>query len=401
MPSRRDRQAITVFPALPVEILSEIFSHLDPSSVRRVLCVNSLFRALARPLAYQYGTATELGLFFPGAENAYPFSKSFEPGFPGSALSNETRGIRTKRLKRIDIGRHPRQVCRLISEVGGSSIHELDVCNIKLHSCTPVTFEEYTEEELALWDGNDGWFCLRINSLLQKWLQTAQKMVIKDIPRTSGYRYHEHMNNFVPTTHISVVYSQAEPNIPDTPHNYANPVLGAYELGMPGCNRLEVLFWTERPGQAWIPRCKYTTGPGRTDTCSKDEGTLWSALATFAVRFPVRDVVVVNSAAVLPPASTVLEHELELRTDQARMQTQHAYQLKAEMELSAKEWGGNWVERFEFITMEEWIRRGGWEDVFTLEEIGPWLAKAEASTGNSLPSIVHVYSLKELAGLSL
>jgi hypothetical protein len=124
-------------------------------------------------------------------------------------------------------------------------------------------------------------------------------------------------------------------------------------------------------------------------------------LATFAVRFPVRDVVVVNSAAVLPPASTVLEHELELRTDQARMQTQHAYQLKAEMELSAKEWGGNWVERFEFITMEEWIRRGGWEDVFTLEEIGPWLAKAEASTGNSLPSIVHVYSLKELAGLSL
>ncbi|EJT45644.1 hypothetical protein A1Q1_05793 [Trichosporon asahii var. asahii CBS 2479] len=419
MPSRRDHQAITAFPIFPVEILSEIFSHLDPSSVRRVLCVNSLFRSLARPLAYQYGTVTDLGLFFPGAQHAYPFSQGFMPGLPVSELSKESMGVILRQLKRIDVKQYPHQDCKALFipvqnpkssfSRRSTSYPELDVLNLAVQSCPP--------EQRILRNPQPGDddvdmvpLCPCILEVLGSHWSTGSKLVAKDILRQPGdFEYSHTRSTDTIDTHISVVYSQTSPCAPEILHDYVNPVRVARELCIGDFRHLEVVFWTERPGQAWIPRCKYSTERGRTGTCLQTEGTIWSALAEQIAPFAphcITSVTIVNSAAILPAASTIVEHELEVNTNQARLQEQHAWCFDEELKLQALYCGrgpgrDSTPETFEFITMEEWIRRGGWEDVFTLEEIGPWLAKAEASTGNSLPSIVHVYSLKELAGLSL
>lgn len=378
-----------VHPVLPVEILNEIFSYLDLFSVRRILCVNSLFRALAQPLAYQYGTVTELGFLFPGAQHPYPFSRGFAPGLPVSPFSKEGREDLVEQLRRIDIKRHSHSDCETGVSLEGPRPPFMDVWNIELHPCFPRPGKDDPRESC---DDTEVKLCPYISKLLHWSWEAARKVVVKDIPRNPGYFDAGYMDDIVTDTHVNVVYSQPSPCTPEVMHDYSSLMLGVNELLMNEQRRLEIIFWTERPGQAWIPGCKYSTERGRTGTCREEEGTFWSTLAEELVATFIREVVIVNSAAILPAASSVLQHEVEMKTGQARMQAQHAWYFHANLESEIQHGGLSLVEMYEFMTMEDWIKRGDWEDAFTLEEMRPWLDKMQASGAkNSLPSVVHVY----------
>ncbi|EKD04902.1 hypothetical protein A1Q2_00848 [Trichosporon asahii var. asahii CBS 8904] len=368
MPSRRDHRGIAAFPAFPVEILSEIFSHLDPSSVRRVLCVNSLFRTLARPLAYQYGTVTNLGLFFPGAQHVYPYSRGPGPSLPVSELSMEEQETLFAQLKRIDITAHPPEKCdedsTSLSLNTPTPYFEPQVINLELNSCSHD-------------DGKPTDYCQLVDELLHA-VGNPTKLVIRGFP-SCVYRIHTVEDyTYSPDVHVCVLYSQFSRRTEENQNCGTHANLGSNELSsLPG-RHIQVVFWTARPGQAWLPPCEHYEEHRMSGFDYGEERTVWRSLAISTVYYRVQRVTVVNAAAVLPRTSFIEQHELKLKSYQAQLELQAAHSAWFQKELVYKAVSDNRAAleaRQEFLTMEEWIKRGGWEDVFTPEEMQPWLRK--------------------------
>lgn len=372
----------SIYPALPAEVLLEVFGYLSYNDTRSVLNVNSFFRAVAQPYAYQHGTMTKYGLYFPGATHPYPFSDN--PKVTPAPLSTEQCTSILQQLKRIDVARHSDIDCDVAPPFmrWKYDLSRIQVANIELHSCSEKTYwcQEPSglarKRERSPQSFSQGNYCPFIRRVIDG--PIMEKVVVKDIPRspldTCAYFYDDYLLS--PHTHVAVVYSQTAPRAPEKVHTLMDPTIGSYPFGMSGSHRLEVIFWTTCPGQAWIPPCKYYTQRGGPGVCNAEKRTVWRDLAAYVVGYRIKEVAVINASAILPPALAPAEHEQALLCGQAHLQAEHAWWFEAEVEHKVQTYiPGPRENSYEFMSMEEWIRRGAWQDVFSHDEIEPWLAK--------------------------
>lgn len=96
-------------PKLPAELLLAVLSHLQRHDLAQVSKVNSYLRSLARPFFYRFGTLTKFGLYFPGAPRPYPSLDLPQLGF--DKLSGGTLDRIASSLKVLDLPVHEPTEC--------------------------------------------------------------------------------------------------------------------------------------------------------------------------------------------------------------------------------------------------------------------------------------------------
>lgn len=367
---------LRIYPVLPTEVLHEVFRYISYNDTRRVLNVNSYFRAVAQPYAYQYGTITKFGLHFPGATNPYPFFDNPDPRIVN--LSDEERETVLRQLKRVDFANHTQQEC-CDGSIPGPDIPPLKVLHLEMHTCdlpfpeevcSPRSGRRRSPEPRPRQERRCGF--------LGRWVPSCTrepvKLVARGLPVSSSSCYSPEEFTYRPEVHVSVLYSQPSWRAPGDGDCYTRPDLDQWELSILGSRRLVVIFWTRLPGETWIPPCRHYADHNHANMCHLDEKTVWHCLAVAALESCVEEVVVVNSSAIPPDAWRQAHHNL-LPGELCQLQAQHAECFENEMVVNAKDNCHRSYFAHEFLSMEEWIRRGEWEDVFTHAEMEPWLRK--------------------------
>lgn len=291
-------------------------------------------------------------------------SDGSRPGLPVSKLSSGEQEAIITQMKRIDVQRHPPEKC-------GSRYSTLDVpyvtsiqpqvMNLELNSCSHN-------------DGKPTTYCGYIDQLLRT-MDDPTKLVVRGFPSSNSDVHSVEDYTFLPDVQVRPLYSQLSHRTKENQNCGTHADLGSNELTTSGSQTLEIVFWTSPPGQAWLPPCEHYAEHGMSGFDYNEERTVWRSLAIQAVCFSVQSVIVVNAAAVLPPSATVEQHELKLKTtqEQRQLQTAHSAWFQRELVFDAVTTNRDLETRQEFLTMEEWIKRGEWEDVFTPEEMQPWL----------------------------
>lgn len=177
--------------------------------------------------------------------------------------------------------------------------------------------------------------------------------------------------------------------------------------GVPDAARLITLvFWTRSPKEEWVPPCShfhpqpemgsddfpfyFTGSESQSDSCESSDGydltaachfTSWMMrdLAGAVIRSRgweagAKRITVVNAAAFQPPnCHSRKEHVEALRS--------------GEVSHESAEWhfhlGGDWHDfehkqdlDVQFLTMQDWIKTGEWEEAFSEAEMRPWLDEA-------------------------
>lgn len=369
--------------SLPPELLLEIFAHLSHEDMRTIFRVNSHFRRIAQPYAYRYGTMTKFGLHFPNAAHPLPFYDDPDP--QAVKTTTEKRDWIAKQLQRIDIVPHSELDCASPPpHILCPSV--LEVLRLDWHASSDPGFciPENGSGRMHEYSINVGG-CAMLNTVLRNCPQGYNQVIARGLPRPdgSGTMYPE---NYPVTTsrHVSVLCSQP-PSIPRTSDCLTQPDLDIFDVsGRQGGERLEVIFWTNRPGQAWIPPCEYYTNGEmiNANVCHPRGETVWARLFNLAYFLRLKEVTVVNDTAIVPPGSTLDAHESRLkRGDVIINENEDLFNANAE---EHKEWLSTPVSAtFEFITMEEWIRRDTWEDVFTRSEMEPWIEAMQQEESSS------------------
>ncbi|EKD04901.1 hypothetical protein A1Q2_00847 [Trichosporon asahii var. asahii CBS 8904] len=370
----------TTLPSLPAELLLEIFLHLPHEDTRTFLRINSHFRRIAQPYAYRYGTMTKFGLHFPGAAHPYPFCD--DPNPEALKITEKKREWIASQLERIDVVPHSELDCASPPpHILCPSV--LNVLRLDWHIssdpgfCIPENGSGCMHEYSINFGG-----CAFLNTVLQNCPQGYREVIARGVPRPdgSGAMYPE---NYPVTTgrHVSVLCSQP-PSVPRTSDCLTQPDLETFDVSGRQCGEhLEVIFWTSRPGQAWIPPCEfYVNGDMlNANVCHPRGETVWSRLFDIAYFHRLKKVTVVNATAIVPPGSTPDEHEARLSRGEVNMRdNEDLFIANAEKQ---KEWLDNPITAtFEFIAMEQWIRRNTWGDVFTYAELDPWLTAMREET---------------------
>lgn len=367
---------------LPNELLVEIIYHLDHDDLLRLINVNTHFRSLVREVAkewaHEHATITELSApRFPLAEDPFKFGKkgrkklkkllrdSFKPDTEKAAIAEE--------LRRIDIKPHPYAQCLKFeeSEIGSRDdltdppcyFLNLDVLNIQLYF--PNHGQVHGDPRLWHHTGlpKDNEECLYLTSILVS--HNVDKIVMKDIPRfrRPSTAFAEWSGEFV-----SVLFSQqsvpAETNYRTCTYSHD---LGFHMLDMSvvtWAEKVVLVFWTERPGQVWIPPCRHTRHRDR----------VWSRLAQAVFNYGVYHLTVVNAGAVLPSGVSLENHENSLGQEAETARPAAQDEPYAAFHRTASQFSEDlFYCKYRFITMEEWIQEDTWEDAFSAAEMEPWL----------------------------
>lgn len=369
---------------LPNELLLKIIGYLDRADICRLVNVNSLFRGLVRgsvatDWAYEHGTTVSArgGLYFPVALNPYHFTEDLDlEAIEDGTFSPDEEAVGVaQQVRRIDIKPHASDDCAdfVNCEVGSLVVNpppayrlHLDLLHIQLHFP-----QQESREEPRMWfhtdpaedeEPEDHEECFYLVSLLED--HDVQRVVMKDIPRavfpTPGTRlwYGEF---------VAVLFSHPTvPSLTGGDKCQYNHGLGFHMLDMVGlawAQEMVIVFWTERPGQSWLPPCIHVD----------DSRAFWAQLALAAFGIGVHCLTVVNAGAVLTIPRPQGTHERLLR--------QHAksgYALLQDIAFSAFDHVAQVQDnsddtQYRFLTMQDWIREGDWEDVFTPAQIEPWL----------------------------
>lgn len=101
---------------------------------------------------------------------------------------------------------------------------------------------------------------------------------------------------------------------------------------------------------------------------------VWDRLANAAYNYGVMNLTVVNAGAVLPCNMKLEYHERSVQDDvDDPCPIPEGEHWEAFEEVANELWGSQEPFDHLFTTMQNWIRRNAWEDVFTSTEMEPWL----------------------------
>lgn len=313
----------------PTEVLVEIFGHLGFHDLLQLLKVNSYFRAVAyiaaEPQVYDRGILTEYGIGFPLAEHSYPF---FDCEDLDTELGREaayTRKVSVAvNLRCLDLKPHSPSDCEAlyqsftadVTNPGMPSLRfHLGVLSIQLHSplrisdVPPQTLHNIAPESS---DGQD--HCDVLDTF--KWASYVaglNSLVVRHMPLPI---YADRKPQFWPSKFVSILLSRktlppaAEVGECTNAHAWGLDVMGM--LGVGNVAHAVIVFWTDGPGETWLPPCTHELDPDAEDTT-----TIWHHLA-YAGRLQCSETLtIVNAGAVVPDICTQELHELRLQLEVA------------------------------------------------------------------------------------
>lgn len=394
--------AILTAPKLPAEVLLCVFCHLRRHDLAQVCKVNSYFRQLARPLFYRFGTFTKFGLHFPGAPNPYPYLDIPELGV--ERLSPEEITRISSNLREVDVWQHSPSDCYAFQNaIEGCKPRNVDVLHV---AAAQRLLEAYGEE--IYWgefphdiafprSALDNWdrqcvcsecapHCFFL-SLMERSASKLGKVVLREAPLGwhEGF-YGMDLPELWPSREfVAVLDSHDITDHADTVWDCQQVFWGLQPLWP--APTVTIVLWTGAAGGHWMPPCVhfdhlFDENPDPADEVDPDaevaEGAqpVCDAMARFwrdtGKRLPpgkCTTLRIVNAAAILdsyPNGEERYERRI-LSLDSIREHIMEGAREEA--------WGGpksshrHWEGEVQFLTMEEWIATGDWEDVFTREEM--------------------------------
>ncbi|EKC99899.1 hypothetical protein A1Q2_05798 [Trichosporon asahii var. asahii CBS 8904] len=401
-------------PLLPVELLLSIFSRLRPHDLAQVCKANSHLRAVARPLFYHFGTFTKFGLHFPGAASPYPFLHLPEigTGFDDSELE-----ALVPKIKKLTIPSHNPSECAIYQNLQlGPVPNEVEALRIEcfvrilgdsedadLTGDLPHTqpWPEVAGDEGGVECYHCAYPCQFISPLLSS--MCADKVVLRNPPLGARYTAAgECLWSYEPSQELVVVLN-------------SEPV--SYGLGYASdCNgtswgirpfwcaqKVTIVLWTGSPDAEWIPACMNaphcfdpffdppkTKGPDGEKKGYYCEAMkmFWRDLGFQIGRSPtqcttLRIVNITNTVESFRYGSYG-QHSANRRIrDTSSVEDNVRAGANVKSSKKSKRKSGEdeniWEGVVQFLSMEEWIAMGEWEDVFTRKEMAPFLTAAKSS----------------------
>lgn len=386
-------------PLLPVELLLSIFSHLRPHDLAQVCKANSHLRAVARPLFYHFGTFTKFGLHFPGASNPYPSLDVPEIGV--TALNDSSRAHLFSQIQELTILTHTPSECTVFRNLeekhNPSAVKVLRVeCALRIMGYADWDPEggDFTHTkpwpaaiEENYWSGcfHCEYPCHYLHPLLSS--LRAEKVVFRDPPIGTGDNEMTCMDEYNPVREfVAVLHSE-----PIAMGGGCHVFCGSVRWGVRPfwCAPLvTVILWTGSSDAEWLPAC-LNAGHMTDAECDTDDSdldylspprycdaleSLWIdtgeqvALGGHCTRLRI-----VNAAASWKSSRWTEDLAQSVRRVSSFSKVKKLVQRGCESALrGTKE---KWTGEVQFLSMEEWIALGEWEDVFSRKEMAPFLAK--------------------------
>ncbi|EJT45916.1 hypothetical protein A1Q1_05641 [Trichosporon asahii var. asahii CBS 2479] len=414
-----ETSVIPTTPRLPAELLLSIFNYLRRHDLAQVSKANSYLRNLARPFFYRFATLSKFGLFFPGARRPYPFLET--PGSGPKPCSRKRLKQIASEVREIDIPPHPASDCAIFCNMRMEELPcEAKVlrlgCAVRVvnedDSPPPKLVFTHTEEHAATSEHNGNDYrcrcCLddpcsacRQQTCFFYSLASSmplEKVVILDTAMGVDDTFDEeqHLDLYPSEEFVTVLYSHDITENSDCVYNckYVRPALRPYW----GTKQSTVILWTGAPGRAWKPPCDvhqpssdtplHSLALAQTETDGNKllpechaMNTLWrdlgDQLGTLMAREDSPKLRIVNATAIV-------EKYID-PADRAKHENRRANitEIEASIKRGFKTYrhkrGGVLKEQVEFLTMEEWIALGEWEDVFTRNEMEPFLTAGPSS----------------------
>lgn len=400
---------------LPAEVWLMVFDFLGRHDITSVCGVNRAFRSIARPLLYRFATFSRLGLHFPNAVNPYPFTDLTEIG--QFALPSVKLNRIASDLRRLEMRLHEMRDCNTFEMLCPEArkitvdvlwlevvrwpeegLFEDDMlpypgCFVHTEYARGVDMSSAGANLRELPLDRD---CLRGCGYLDAvWFSSARKVVVRGAQTQWELPEEEYdiAGAHAAAEYVLVVDSahtwSRQPRQPTCASGPGNaPVWGFSPLPTAAQDRsirhLTIVFWTGAPDAQWVPPCGHYTAPelkrhGGENVCAA-QARLWGALVATAKNRPrLQQVTLVNTEAMAeqPAEQPVKEAGSSAAAASARERRPGRSDVAAELQRLV---AGGMADvpaaerpRFEMQTLDSWIARGQWEDVFSRSEIAPFL----------------------------
>lgn len=404
---------------LPTEVWLSVFDHLQRRDLVQVAAVSRHWRAMAKPLFYRHGTFSRAGLQFPHADHPLPFTDF--PEFRHTPLPAAERGLISANLRRLEVRAHDWRDCEMFRRLSkerlklkvdvlwfelvrwkeeeyvyGSSrlpMFPASTCHIRYNFDQPMTLEESLATN-ALSVNKDHIMRCGYIDCGDLWRCEARKIVF----RNAQMHHHRGRDYPVPAVrwasdYVLVIDSATlwNPVPRDRICNSGWSFSPIPKLGNT-ITSLTIIFWTGDPEAKWITPCGcYTDAYYQTrehwHPC-RSKWAPWHDLGQtlYKVR-NVRRITVVNVDGIMeqppqPPPRTGELADLELAlvrpnsVDNTRNVVEGTPREIVEQVFAraSRLYEFAWKRpKFEVITMDQWLERDEWDDVFSREEMRPFL----------------------------
>lgn len=394
-------------PILPVELLQTIFNHLRPHDIAQVCKANSHLRHVARPLFYRFGTFTKFGLHFPGALSPYPFLDVPEIGV--TALDASSRGRLLSKCKQLTIPPHTPSECAIFRNLElNESPTKIEVLRIE---CAVRIMEDgwvyptgdfpHTEAYPATTQEDDGngchhckFPCFFMKPLLSS-LQ-ADKVVLRDPALGLRDVWDDCLPSFQPAKEFFAVL-HSEPISDGIGYVMSCETISWGIRPYWSAPLVTIVMWTGSPANTeWLPPCMnpnlyidshYDPHTPGTDSDLEDmewpcyaADKLWSSTGRHLARAGNR----CNTLRIVNATATIAFYKFGKDGEYSSKQQCDTSDIERTIRAGARHYFRNkkdkkWTGVIQFLSMEEWVALGEWEDVFTRKEIAPFLAEKQAA----------------------
>lgn len=378
-------------PKLPAELLLSVCSQLRRHDLAQVCQANSYLRALTRPLFYRFSTYTKFGLHFPGAPSPYPYLDI--PGITVNRLDGLELDRIASNIEELKIPSHLPSDCAAFQNLGeGRPPRKIGVlrieCAVRIMENEELPtgdfphFEAFPANNIADYESecyHSDYPCFFVKSLLSS--KKINKVVLRDPPIGTGYAEDRSPIIHPSEEFVAVLNSQYTPQLICRDITWG--VLPFW------CSPLvTIVLWTGSPGERWLPPC-FDNGrcvenlQEDCDCCSSccAAADFWQSTGQSVADRRCTAVRIVN-------ASAALEHNRSSRTGALSAKQRKSNAAAVEKHLMSgirrkqRVSGTEWQGEVQFLSMEEWVALGEWEDVFTRKEMQPFLNAGDPASAS-------------------
>lgn len=150
-----------------------------------------------------------------------------------------------------------------------------------------------------------------------------------------------------------------------------------------------IILWTGQPDAPWLPPCQTDIHSGRprfarVTTGTYNDGSRRQCFAMDDLWADVGDKInstepsnwrtlrIVNATAILETYLDTTGERIK-KSQPSTIGIEQVIRTHADMHMESE--SDRWTGEINFLSMEEWIALGEWEDVFTYKEMAPFLTK--------------------------
>lgn len=418
------RGALTKSKDLPAEVWLMALDHLGRRDLTSVCGVSRNLRALAQPLLYRFATFGRFGLHFPTAPNPFPFTDL--PELHQDALSEREQRKIIEGLRRLDLKEHAVRDCDTFRTMwtqkkplypdvlwielarkgraplfcpGDEEDDETGHWYWKLYPWKYRDSRDQRRPHPALIDAwsfdpfRDGLADCSFLDMMKPPAVMARKVVVRNaqVVRDQGDVYSDNLLPWASYAQdLVVVVNSADMSTRSafylpcrafkstyyTPHDKWS--LRPTPTDNLSIETLTIVFWAGSGATTWVPPCshyKATLKPDPQEMCCA-VAKVFEALTNLLTEMNgLLKVTVVNADAITYPPTerfygdpTPIADELDQKFRVMATLEQEIYDFLLEDPLL-------WVKT---LSMREWIAKEEWEDVFSREEILPFLEAESA-----------------------